>query len=61
LEAQWREHLKQHISWFTYLSTHLYEILFVSAAALTIIAYIRRALRKKAYADEADASDEFEP
>jgi hypothetical protein len=61
LEAQWRDHLKQHISWFTYLSTHLYEILFVSAALLTILAYIRRVLRKKAYADEDDASDEYEP
>jgi hypothetical protein len=61
LEAQWREHLKQHISWFTYLSTHLYEILFVSAALLTILAYIRRVLRKKAYADEDDASDAYEP
>ncbi len=61
LEAQWRDHLKKNISWFTYLSIHLYEILFVSAALLTILAYVRRVLRKKAYADEADPSDEFEP
>ncbi len=61
LEAQWRDHLKQNISWFTYLSTHLYEILFVSAALLTILAYIRRVLRKKAYADESYSSDEYEP
>lgn len=61
LEAQWRDHLKKNISWFTYLSVHLYEILFVSAALLTILAFVRRVLRKKAYADEADPSDEFEP
>lgn len=59
LESQWRYHLKKNISWFTYLSIHLYEILFVSAALLTILAYIRRVLRKKAYADEPDRSDEL--
>jgi len=59
LESQWRSHLKKNISWFTYLSIHLYEILFVSAALLTILAYIRRMLRKKAYADEPDRSDEL--
>ena len=59
LENQWRHHLKKNISWFTYLSIHLYEILFVSAAVLTILAYIRRVLRKKAYTDEPDRSDEL--
>lgn len=59
LESQWRYHLKKNISWFTYLSIHLYEILFVSAALLTILAYIRRVLRKKAYTDEPDSSDEL--
>jgi hypothetical protein len=59
LEARWREHLKKNINWFTYLSIHLYEILFVSAALLTILAYIRRVLRKKAYADQTEGSDEL--
>ncbi|MGD9149165.1 MAG: peptidase MA family metallohydrolase [Desulfobacterales bacterium] len=59
LEARWREHLKKNINWFTYLSIHLYEILFVSAALLTILAFIRRVLRKKAYADQAENSDEL--
>ena len=58
-ENQWRYHLKKNISWFTYLSIHLYEILFVSAALLTILAYIRRVLRKKAYADEPGRPDEL--
>ena len=59
LEARWREHLKKNINWFTYLTIHLYEILFVSAALLTILAYIRRALRKKAYVDQTENSDEL--
>jgi hypothetical protein len=59
LEAQWREHLQKNITWFTYFSIHLYEILFVSAALLTILAYILRVLRKKAYADQVEDSDEL--
>lgn len=48
-EAQWRNHLKASINWFTYLSIHLYEILFVSAALLTILGFIRRLRRKREY------------
>lgn len=48
-EDQWRNHLKANINWFTYLSIHLYEILFVSAALLTILGFIRRLHRKRVY------------
>ena len=48
-QEQWRNHLKASINWFTYLSIHLYEILFVSAALLTILGFIRNLLRKRAY------------
>ena len=48
-EDQWRNHLKADINWFTYLSIHLYEILFVSAALLTILGFIRRLHRKRVY------------
>ncbi len=58
-ESQWLDHLKTHASWFTYISRHLYEILFVLAALLTILGFIRRVLRKKAYAREEDKLDEL--
>ena len=48
-EDQWRNHLKANINWFTYLSIHLYEILFVSAALLTILGFIRKLYRKRVY------------
>ena len=51
-ENQWRSHLREGINWFTYLSIHLYEILFVSAALLTVWGFIRRVFRKKAYEEE---------
>ena len=59
LEEQWRKHLKNTTGWFTYLSIHLYEILFVSAALLTVLAFIRRVMRKKAYVDEDDTLDDI--
>ena len=53
-EDQWRNHLKESISWFTYLSIHLYEILFVSAAFLTILGFIRILLRKRGYEKDGE-------
>ena len=53
-EDQWRNHLKSNINWFTYLSIHLYEILFVSAALLTILGFIRKLHRKKVYEEDVE-------
>jgi len=57
-EYQWRAHLKKNINWFTYLSMHLYEILFVSAALLTIFGFIRKILRRRAYAEQEDEEEQ---
>jgi hypothetical protein len=57
-EDQWRSYLKTNISWFTYLSTHLYEFLFVSAALLTVLGFVRKIIRQRAYsAQEEDDED----
>ncbi len=55
---RWRAHLKKNINWFTYLSVHLYEILFVSAALLTIFGFIRKIIRRRAYSMQEDEEDE---
>jgi hypothetical protein len=57
-EDQWRNHLKASISWFTYLSIHLYEILFVSAALLTILGFIRSLLRKRVYEESKEEMED---
>jgi len=56
-QHQWRSHLKKNISWFTYLSIHLYEILFVSAALLTIWGFVRKMIRRRAYSAQEDEED----
>jgi len=54
LESEWQGSLKQKMSWFTYLSYYLYEILFTLMALITIIAFIRLNLRKRNYIDDED-------
>jgi Peptidase MA superfamily len=53
-QYQWRKHLKQNINWFTYLSVHLYEILFAAAALLTILGFVRKMVQRRAYSAEED-------
>jgi len=57
LENEWQGSLKQKMSWFTYLSYHLYEILFTLMALITIIAFIRLSFRKRDYIDDEDVDD----
>jgi len=47
LEKGWHSALRRRITWFTYLSYNLYEILFAFAALITIYAAIRLMLRKR--------------
>ena len=54
LENEWQGSLKRKMSWFTYLSYYLYEILFTLMALITIIAFIRLNLRKRNYIDDED-------
>jgi hypothetical protein len=56
-QYRWRGYLKKNVNWFTYLSMHLYEILFVVAALLTISGSIRIMVRRRAYARQEDEED----
>ena len=57
-QYQWHAHLKKKTSWFTYLSIHLYEILFVSAALLTIWGFIRKMIRRRAYSAQKEEEED---
>jgi ribosomal protein L21E len=56
LEKRWHGYLKRRITWFTYLSDYLYEILFFLAALITIYGFIRLLMKRRAYKDEEDLS-----
>jgi len=59
LEKKWHRSLRQRVTWFTYISYHLYEILFSVAALMTIYAFIRVIIRKRAYIKEEQEGDRF--
>jgi hypothetical protein len=52
LERDWQAHLKRKYTWFYYLSSNLYTILFVFAALITVYGFIRLLQKKRAYKDE---------
>ena len=52
LEADWRDDLKQRVTWIVYLSERLPVILFSFAAILTVLGFIRLLIRRRNYKDE---------
>ncbi|VAX32275.1 hypothetical protein MNBD_NITROSPIRAE02-1385 [hydrothermal vent metagenome] len=54
LEIRWHKQLEKRITWVTYLSGNLYEILFFLAALITVVGFIRLLLKKRNYKDDDD-------
>jgi hypothetical protein len=59
LEKNWKNNLNRNITWLTYLSSHIYQLLFVMAALFMVYGFIKFWIRKRNYRDEDD--DEFMP
>ena len=57
LEGKWQAYLKRRHTWFYYLSSNIYTIIFSVAAIITIYGFFRLLQKKKAYVDE-DEEDE---
>jgi Peptidase MA superfamily len=57
LEADWRDGLKRRVTWVSYLSDRLPLLLFVLAAVLTILGFVRLWIRRRNYKDPD--TDEF--
>ena len=52
LQRRWQTHLKKKITWFTYLASNLYGILFFLAALITVAGFVRVIIKKRRYEDE---------
>jgi len=52
LEKEWHDSLRRKMTWFTYLSYHLYDILFSFMGLIAMVAFIKIILRKRAYMKE---------
>jgi len=55
LEERWYRDLRRKRTWFVYLATHLYEILFFLAALTAIFGFVKLMIKKKAYKDEDES------
>jgi len=55
LETHWIKHLKKRIIWATYISIHIYQILFACAGLLLVYGFVRLTIRRRAYKDEEDS------
>jgi hypothetical protein len=54
LESSWHADLKKKYTWISYLSYHIYTILFAFASLVMIYGFARFLKRKRAYIDEED-------
>jgi hypothetical protein len=52
LEQKWKASLRRQTSWFSFMSTHLYQILFIFAALILTYGFIRVLVKKWNYRDE---------
>jgi hypothetical protein len=59
LEEKWHDSLRRKMTWFVYLSYHLYEIVFALIAIITIFAFIKMIRRKRAYMKEETENSSF--
>ena len=59
LEEKWRQSLRQRVTWFTYLTYHIYEILFALGALITVYAFIRAFIRKRSYMKDEVENDPY--
>lgn len=59
LEAEWHDSLRGRGSWIAFWSYHMYELLFVMAAMLSVVAFLRYLKRKRNYSrlDDDDDND----
>jgi hypothetical protein len=47
IEYNWSRDIQARVSWFTYLSRNMFQIIFLLAAVLVIIAFIKKLIQRK--------------
>jgi hypothetical protein len=58
LEKRWLQQLKNKKIWLTFLTTHIYEIIFFLGAIIVVIGFIRFVIKKRAYRDSYEDEEE---
>ena len=55
--VEYGESLRKKYTWFTYLSSHIYQILFSFGAVVLIYGFIKLMVKRRAYRDEEEEED----
>jgi hypothetical protein len=63
MENNWKDYLRTRYTWFTYMSSHLFEIIFAFGALVLIYGFVRFLIIKRNYRDDEqqDIDDESPP
>jgi hypothetical protein len=59
LEREWQDSLRTRIKWFAHFSYHLYDFLFALMGLITLLAFIRLIIKKRALKNEDDDETDF--
>jgi hypothetical protein len=57
LEKEWVANLAKRNTWFTYLTLHVYEFIFLFGAIAVVIGFIRVVIKKRRYSDLEDEEE----
>lgn len=61
MESNWQDFLRTRYTWFTYMSSHLFEIIFAFGAIVLIYGFVRFLIIKRNYKDEEQSIDDESP
>jgi hypothetical protein len=61
VERNWSNDIQAQVSWFTYISRNMFQFLFLLAALLVIIAFIKLLIQRRRQHDEEDELYELPP
>ncbi len=59
VEYNWVNHIQAQVSWFTYISRNMFQFLFLIAAILVIVAFIKAILQRRGQSEEEDEYDDL--
>jgi hypothetical protein len=54
IEDRWINEQRRQATWVIFFASHIYEFLFLAAALLTVIGFVRFLIKKRNYSDEDD-------
>lgn len=60
LESRWHDHLRGRVPWIAFAGYYLYELLFVGAALLLVVAFLRHVKRKRDFGRFDDDGEDQE-